>query len=111
VRKITVGRDDLSVKEMGTTINSRMRLNTWAAFFSTDQDAAVAGDLAMLETEVTPTLEALRSRSLDVVAIHHQMTNTKPTIIVLHNRGRGSADKLAEGFKAALDELGKDGAR
>jgi hypothetical protein len=111
VYKITIGRDDLSIKEMGATINARMGLNTWAAFFGTDEDAAVAGDIAMLESEVPLTLKALRSHGLDVVAIHHHMTNTKPMIIFLHYWGRGPADKLATGFKAALDELGKGGAR
>src|SRR5438067_7839879 len=47
VYKITLGRDDLTVKEMGATINSRMGLNTWAAFVGTNEDAAVAGDVAM----------------------------------------------------------------
>lgn len=107
VYKITVGRDDLNVKEMGATINARMGLNTWAAFVGTDNDAAVAGDIAMLETEVQPTLKALRSRGLDVVAIHHHMINSQPVIIFLHYWGRGPAEKLATGFKAALDELGK----
>jgi hypothetical protein len=107
VYKITVGRDDLSVKEMGATINARMGLNTWAAFVGTDEDAAIAGDIAMLETEVTPTLKALRAHGLEVVAIHHHMTNTKPMIIFLHYWGRGPADQLATGFKAALDQLGK----
>ena|SRR5436853_289566 len=65
------------------------------------------GDIAMLETEVTPTLKALRSHGLDVVAIHHHMTNSRPVIIFLHYWGRGPADKLATGFKAGLDELGK----
>jgi hypothetical protein len=32
VYKITVGRTDLDVKEMGATIDARMGLNTWAAF-------------------------------------------------------------------------------
>ena len=45
VYKITVGRADLDVKEMGATINTRMGLNTWAAFEGTDEDAAVAGDV------------------------------------------------------------------
>jgi hypothetical protein len=107
VYKITVGREDLSVKEMGATINARMGLNTWAAFVGTNEEAAVAGDVAMLESEVTPTLKALRSHGLDVVAIHHHMINSKPTIIFLHYWGKGPADKLAAGFKAALDELGK----
>src|SRR5438105_5513583 len=107
VYKITVGREDLSVKEMGATINARMGLNTWAAFVGTNEEAAVAGDVAMLESEVTPTLKALRAHGLEVVAIHHHMTNSRPVIIFLHYWGRGPADKLATGFKAALDELGK----
>src|SRR5213596_2369435 len=109
VYKITLGRDDLDVKEMGATINARMGLNTWAAFVGTDEDAAVAGDVAMLETEVTPTLKALRGHGLEVVAIHHHMTNSRPLVIFLHYWGGGPADNLATGFKAALDELGKGG--
>src|SRR5215467_11874302 len=108
VYKITIGRDDLSVKEMGATINARMGLNTWAAFAGTSDDAAIAGDIAMLETEVTPTLKTLRANGLDVVAIHHHMINSRPVIIFFHYWGRGSADKMATGFKAALDELGKE---
>lgn len=109
VYKITVGRPDLDVKEMGATINARMGLNTWAAFVGTNEDAAVAGDVAMLESEVTPTLKALRGHGLDVVAIHHHMINSRPVVIFLHYWGRGPADKLATGFRAALDELGKAG--
>jgi hypothetical protein len=109
VYKITLGRDDLSVKEMGATINARMGLNTWAAFVGTNDDAAVAGDVAMLESEVTPTLKALRAHGLEVVAIHHHMINSRPVIIFLHYWGRGPAEKLATGFRAALDELGRGG--
>ena len=45
VYKITVGRDDLKLKEMGAPINSRMGLNTWAAFYGSDANAEVAGDM------------------------------------------------------------------
>jgi len=107
VYKITVGRDDLDVKEMGASINSRMGLNTWAAFVGSNEDAAVAGDIAMLESEVQPVLKALRAHGLDVVAIHHHMINSHPVVIFLHYWGRGSAENLAAGFKSALDELGK----
>lgn len=108
VYKITVSRDDLAMKEHGAAINARMGLNTWAAFVGTQEDAAIAGDVAMLESEVTPVLKALRKNGLDVVAIHHHMTGDRPMVIFLHYWGRGPADKLASGFKAALDELGKD---
>ena len=111
VYKITLDRDDLDVKEMGATINARMGLNTWAAFVGGNDDAAVAGDIAMLETEVQPTLKALRAHGLDVVAIHHHMIGSRPIIVFLHYWGRGPADKLATGFQAALDELGKGNKR
>ena len=84
VYKITIGRDDLKLKEMGANINSRMGLNTWAAFFGSDSNAEIAGDVAMLPSEITPVLKALRANGLNVVAIHHHMTTTQPTIYFLH---------------------------
>jgi hypothetical protein len=110
VYKITVGRDDLKLTEMGAPINARMGLNTWAAFVGTNDKAAVAGDVAMLANEVQPVLKALRQNGLDVVAIHQHMLGTQPTIYFLHYWGTGPADKLATGFKAALDQLGKGSA-
>ena len=107
VYKITVARDDLKLKEMGAPINSRMGLNTWAAFYGSDANAEVAGDVAMLSQEVTPVLKALRTNGLNVVAIHQHMTSTQPTIYFLHYWGTGPAAKLANGFREALNELGK----
>ena len=107
VYKITVGRDELGIKEMGASINSRMGLNTWAAFVGTNDNAAIAGDVAMLPAEVTPVLKALRKNGLDVVAIHHHMLDTRPAVYFLHYWGTGPAEKLAAGFKAALDQLGR----
>jgi hypothetical protein len=107
VYKITIGRDEIKLTEMGAPINARMGLNTWAAFVGTDAKAAVAGDVAMLANEVTPVLKALRKNGLDVVALHQHMTGTNPTIYFLHYWGTGPADKLAAGFKAAVSELGK----
>jgi hypothetical protein len=110
VYKITVGRDDLAIKEMGATINARMGLNTWAAFYGSDADAVVAGDVAMREAEVMPVLKALRANGISVVAIHHHMTSTQPTVYFLHYWGTGPAQKLATGVRAALDQLGKSAA-
>jgi hypothetical protein len=107
VYKITVGRDDLNLTEMGAKINARMGLNTWAAFFGSDANAEVGGDVAMLSTEITPVLKALRTNGLNIVAIHNHMTSGQPTVYFLHYWGTGPAEKLATGFKAALDQLGK----
>jgi hypothetical protein len=105
VYKITIGRADLTVQEMGATINARMGLNTWAAFYGNDADAVVAGDVAMLESEVTPVLKALRKNNINVVAMHHHMLGTRPTLIFLHYWGKGPAATLATGVRAALDQL------
>src|SRR5262245_29367314 len=109
VYKITVGRDDIGMKDHGAAINARMGLNTWAAFYGSDDDAVVAGDVAMLEGELTPVLKTLRTNGIDVVAIHHHMTDEKPMVIFLHYWGRGPAEKLANAFKATLGDLGKKG--
>ncbi len=109
VFKITLGRPDIDLREMGARINARMGLNSWAAFFGNDAEAVVAGDLAMLEREVTPVLKSLRASGIDVVAIHHHMVGTRPAIIFLHYWGRGPAERLATGVKAALAHLGSEG--
>ena len=111
VYKITIGRQDIDLREHGAAITARMGLNTWAAFTGTDADAMVAGDVAMLDAEVTPVLRALRAHGLEVVAIHHHMTAVNPVVIFLHYYGTGSATQLAEGVRAALDVLGHASAR
>lgn len=107
VYKITIGRPDIDLRDHGAAINARMGLNTWAAFVGSDADAMVAGDVAMLESELTPVLKALRANKLDVVAIHHHMTDVKPMVVFLHYFGTGPADTLARAVRAAIDQLGK----
>lgn len=107
VFKITIGRADLAVKEMGAVINARMGLNTWAAFTGTNDDAVVAGDVAMLGPEVTPVLTAMRKAGLSIVSLHHHMIGTEPEIYFLHYWGQGSAATLAAGVRSAVALLGK----
>ena len=107
VYKITIGRPDIDLREHGAPINARMGLNTWAAFVGSDDDAMIAGDVAMLAHEVTPVLRALRGNGLDIVAIHHHMTGVEPAVIFLHYYGTGPAARLAQGVRAALDLLGR----
>lgn len=107
VFKITIGRPDIALREHGALINARMGLNTWAAFAGTDADAMVAGDVAMLESEVTPVLRTLRANNLNAVALHHHMTGVSPVVIFVHYYGTGPATTLARGVRAAVEQLGK----
>jgi hypothetical protein len=105
--KYTIGRADLTILAMGAEITANIGLNTWAAFAGTPDSAHIAGDVAMLEGEVNPVIRALRANGLEVVALHHHMLGETPRMTFLHYYGRGPAQKLATGFRAALNELGK----
>lgn len=107
VFKITIARPDIDVRAHGARVTSRMGLNTWAAFAGTDADAMVAGDVAMLDHEVTPVLTSLRSNGINIVAIHHHMTGIRPGVIFLHYYGTGPAAQLAAAVRAAVDLLGR----
>jgi Domain of Unknown Function (DUF1259) len=105
VYKYVVGRSDLRVVSMGTEITEAIGLNTWAAFAGDFDAAHVAGDVAMLEGEVNAVIRALRRHNLEVVAVHQHMLAEEPRIIFLRYYGHGPALTLAEGFRAALDQL------
>lgn len=107
--KYTIGRDDLTVMDMGAEMTAAIGLNTWASFTGKQADAHIAGDVAMLEGEVNRVIKALRQHNIEVVALHHHMLSEEPRMIFLHYYGRGPATTLAQGFRAALDQLGKGG--
>lgn len=104
--KYVIGRADQRILAMGAEMTAAIGLNTWAAFAGDADHAHIAGDVAMLETEVNPVINALRKNNLEVVAVHNHMLGDEPHIMFLHYYGSGSATTLAQGFRAALDQLG-----
>ncbi|HEX8060179.1 MAG TPA: DUF1259 domain-containing protein, partial [Cyclobacteriaceae bacterium] len=107
VFKHTIARPDVDLKDHTTPVSSFAGFNTWAAWQGTPEHAAVAGDFAMLESEVAPVIKALIENGFEVVAVHNHMVHEEPRIFFLHYWGVGPADKLANGLKAALNETGK----
>jgi hypothetical protein len=105
--KYTMGRRDLRVMAMGVEMTTNIGLNTWASFAGKQDDAHIAGDVAMLQSEVNTVIKTLRAHNLEVVAVHNHMLGDDPHMIFLHYYGRGKAIALAQGFRAALDVLGK----
>jgi Domain of Unknown Function (DUF1259) len=95
----------------GCTIGKAMGVNTWAAFAGSDDNAAVDGDFAVAETELQPVLKALRHGGINIVSIHHHMTDEKPKILFLHYWGRGKASDLGRTVKQALDLTDWEGKR
>ena len=105
--KYTIGRADLKIIAMGVEMTTNIGLNSWASFAGKTDDAHIAGDIAMLQSEVNSVIKTLRSHNLEVVAVHNHMLDDDPHMIFLHYYGRGDALALAKGFRAALDVLGK----
>jgi hypothetical protein len=87
----------------GTEAGALMGVNTWAAFAGSAKAAVIDGDFAMLEDELQGVLKALRHANVNIVAIHNHMTYENPRIMFLHFWGKGRAEDLARGIKAALD--------
>src|SRR5262249_32100250 len=98
--KFVFGR---TAKMHGAAIGATMGVNTWAAFAGSTAAAVVAGDFAMLESELQGVLRALRTSGIDVVAIHSHMTHEEPRIVFLHYWGKGSAESLARGVESARE--------
>jgi len=103
VYKVTIGR---TTKMHGHSMGNAMGVNTWAAFAGSDEKAVVAGDFAMLESELQPVLKALRAADIHIVAIHQHMTHETPRVMFLHYWGIGATGKLARGLKDALGHTG-----
>jgi len=107
VYQYLVGRPDLKILDMGALVNARMGLKSSAAFYGSDENAVVSGEIACLESELTSVLKSLRKNGLEATAVVNHMINTRPLIIFVHYWGTGRSEELARGFKAALGELGR----
>lgn len=104
VAKITIGRE---ARMDDTVIGASMGLTTWAAFAGSDAAATIDGDFIMTAAEVQPTLHALRTAGLHVVALHNHMIGESPDVYFTHFWGTGKALDLARGFRTALDAAAK----
>jgi hypothetical protein len=103
VFKITVRRRGVTMD--GLKLTASMGLNSWAAFVGTDELAHVAGDIAMTGPEVNRVIRALRSGSIDIVAVHNHMLSEEPRIFFLHYWGTGKAEELARTVHQAFEEV------
>src|SRR5262249_48096279 len=100
VMKLTIGREGTMHK---VKVGGSMGLTTWAAFSGSDELAAVDGDFIMTASEVQPVLRALRKAGIHIVALHNHMIGEQPAFYFTHFWGKGKAEELARGVKAALD--------
>ena len=70
-----------------------------------EEKAATTGDFVLIADEVNPVLRALRAHGIAVTALHSHMLAEEPRLYFMHFWGVDQTEKLAEGLKAALDQV------
>ena len=102
VYKIGFPRTDLHVTVHDLAIKPGLALGSWAAFTGTDENAMVMGDLVLLEDELNPVMDKLRSSGFEITAVHNHLIDETPHVLYMHYMGHGPAAQLATSLKAAL---------
>lgn len=100
--KVGFPRTDLHVSVHGLEIKPGLALGSWAAFAGKDESAMVMGDLVLLEDELNPVMEKLRSAGFEITAVHNHLLDETPHVMYMHYMGRGPASELASSLHAAL---------
>ncbi len=96
--KVVIGRT--TKMPCGCTVGKEMGVNTWAAFYGTDDRALVDGDFVTFDGELQPVLKSLRASGINIVAIHSHMESENPKAIFLHYWGIGPARELRQECKS-----------
>jgi hypothetical protein len=60
------------------------------------------GDLVLLEDELNPVMDKLRSAGFEITAVHNHLFDETPHVLYMHYMGHGSATQLATSLKGAL---------
>jgi len=102
VYKIGFPRTDLHVSVHGLAIKPGLALGSWAAFTGTESNAMIMGDLVLLEDELNPVMEKLRSAGFEISAVHNHLIDETPRVMYMHYMGHGAASQLAASLRAAL---------
>ena len=102
VYKVGFPRTDLHISVHGLAIKPGLALGSWAAFTGTDDQAMVMGDLVLLEDELNPVMEKLRSTGFEISAVHNHLIEESPHVVYMHYMGHGPAAQLAASLRAAL---------
>jgi hypothetical protein len=103
VYKVSFPRSDLTVVLDGVTIKPALALGSWAAFKEIGGGHVMAmGDLVLLESEVTPVMDALQKGGIDQSALHNHLIGESPHVMYMHFDGHGDATTLARTLHDAL---------
>jgi len=103
VYKVSFPRGDLAVTLDGVAIKPALALGSWAAFKEIGRGHVMTmGDLVLLESEVTPVMDALQKGGIEQSALHNHLIGESPHVMYMHFDGHGEAAPLARTVHDAL---------
>jgi Domain of Unknown Function (DUF1259) len=103
VYKVSFPRGDLTVTLDGVTIKPALALGSWAAFKDIGGGYVLTmGDLVLLDSEVSPVIDALQKGGIEQSALHNHLLGESPDVMYVHFMGHGDASKLARTLHDAL---------
>jgi len=104
---VSIPRAD-TIHLAGVAVKPELGVSVTVAFEPLDamgQTAACAPDLALIATEINPTLAVMRAQGFDVHCLYNQETDEKPQLYFAHNLATGAPIDLAEKLARALDYM------
>jgi uncharacterized protein DUF1259 len=105
VYQVSVPRAE-RVTEHGLEVPPAMGVATALNFQPTaGKNAAIAGDFALIGSEVNPVIQILEQSGIEVTALHSHMLDESPRLFFMHFWANDDAIKLATGLRAALDKM------
>jgi hypothetical protein len=103
VYKVSFPRSDLAVTLDGVSIKPALALGSWAAFKEIGGGHVMTmGDLVLLDSEVSPVIDALQKGGVEQSALHNHLLGESPDVMYVHFMGHGDASKLAKALHDAL---------
>src|SRR5712691_2355879 len=103
VYKVSFPRGDLAVTADGVAIKPALALGSWAAFKEIGGGHVMTmGDLVLLDSEVSPVIDALQKGGVEQSALHNHLLGESPDVMYVHFMGHGDASKLARALHDAL---------
>ena len=103
VYKVSFPRSDLAVTLDGVAIKPALALGSWAAFKEIGGGHVMTmGDLVLLDSEVSPVIDALQKGGVEQSALHNHLLGESPDVMYVHFMGHGDASKLASALHDAL---------
>ena len=66
---------------------------------------ATTGDFVLIASEVNPVISALETHDIQVTGLHSHMLTEQPRLFFMHFWSVGSPDAVAQGIRAALENI------